>query len=375
MNGRLNRKRYEFRVGKPKLLISFTSCCHLLDICLSDCFFKLVSIFQLITYSLSERKYRLPENAVTIRMYKEGDEYGIVKLFKEIFGREMSLNEWRWKYIESYPKKIYSSVAVHEELGIVGHYGCVCLPILHESRLTRGLAICDVMINPKFRGIRTLRDLSGIPPSEAVKDGIRLGYGFPNKDTLMRPALNLGIYENIEEVIEACKEPAFHKGPVRYGFKLFPLDYTDNRIDRLWESAADNLKLAVVRDSQYLSWRYKRNPLFDYQLWGLKKRLGEELLGLAVLKKEMRRTLIMDFFFKDNLFKPLLVKLENHIHSTGTEEVKLWIPPSMEKIFSDSGFSTAPSGISIPRTTHENTLTKDDIKGRFFYTMGDTDFL
>jgi hypothetical protein len=317
----------------------------------------------------------MSDNNLIIRGYREGDEAGIVRLFKEVFGREMRLEEWRWKYIESHPKKVYSSVAVHNELGVVGHYGCVCLPMLHEGKLTQGLAICDVMIHPKFRGIKTLRELSGIPPVEAVKDGIRLGYGFPSRDTLLRPALSLGIYENVEDIIEARKDAVFHSNEVRYFYKLFPLDYSDSRIDDLWRAAAPKLKLSVVRDRRYLSWRYEHHLLFNYELWGLKRRFGKELLGLAVLKREEQRRLIMDFLYKDDLLKTLLTKLENYIYHTGTRTVTLWIPPYMERGFSESGFSTAPSGVTMPRTTYENTLTKDEIKNNFFYTMGDTDFL
>ncbi|MEF9476207.1 MAG: hypothetical protein L0958_05930, partial [Candidatus Mariimomonas ferrooxydans] len=70
-------------------------------------------------------------------MCRDGDESGITRLFRDIFGREMSLKEWRWKYIESYPEKLYSSVAIHKELGIVGHYGGLCLPILVNGNSAR----------------------------------------------------------------------------------------------------------------------------------------------------------------------------------------------------------------------------------------------
>jgi hypothetical protein len=32
------------------------------------------------------------------RLYSPGDETGIVRLFKTVFGREMSLREWKWNY-------------------------------------------------------------------------------------------------------------------------------------------------------------------------------------------------------------------------------------------------------------------------------------
>lgn len=35
------------------------------------------------------------DNEIITRLYQPGDEYGIVKLFRDIFGREMTLDEWR----------------------------------------------------------------------------------------------------------------------------------------------------------------------------------------------------------------------------------------------------------------------------------------
>ncbi|MEF9476118.1 MAG: hypothetical protein L0958_05455, partial [Candidatus Mariimomonas ferrooxydans] len=184
-----------------------------------------------------------------------------------------------------------------------------------------------------------------------------------------------GLYEKVEDIIEGNKEVKFHNNLVRYNFKLFPLDYSDIRIDHLWESCKNNLGLAVVRDMGYLTWRYKDHPLFSYELWGLKKRFGRRLYGLAVLKKEEDRVLVMDFLSDRGMFGSLFHKLENYVFTSGRKTMTLWAPPFMEETLIENGFSIKPAGTSIPRTTHEKTLTKDQMEGKFFYTPGDTDFL
>ncbi len=287
----------------------------------------------------------------------------------------MSLDEWRWKYIESNPEKVYSTVAIDEELGVVGHYGAVRLPLIYKGRPAVGLAICDVMALPSFRGIRTLKKMSFLTPREAIRDGIIIGYGFPNKDTLLSPALHLGIYEMVEEVMEAVKEVKFHDDANRYRFKLFPLEYSDLRIERLWDRCKGKLTLAVVRDRRYLTWRYKNHPLFRYELWGMKERLGSSLIGLAVLKRERDRVLLMDFVSGKRTLLALLGKIENLAYSVGAKTLELWIPPYMGKTLTTLGFSVQIGATALPRTTEEPTLKKEDIVGHFFYTMGDTDFL
>ena len=317
----------------------------------------------------------MEKERLTIRLYKKGDERGIIELFKKIFGREMTHEEWQWKYTGRGETKIYSSVAVHSEMWIVGHYGGLCHPIIYRGNPARCLAICDVMIHPRFRGIGTLKKLSYLVPHEAVKDGIIMGYGFPNRDTLLRPAMSLRIYENVEDVLEGNKEVVSHNDAVRYMLNLFPLDYSDFRIEHLWELCKTQLSLAVVRDRNYLTWRYKHHPFFRYELWGLRKRFGRKLLGLAVLRGEGEKVFLIDFLSLAGMLAPLLKQVENSIHSSGGKTLTLWFPPFMEKRISALSFSTVRSCTSIPRTTHENTLTKSEMEGQFFYTMGDTDFM
>ncbi len=316
----------------------------------------------------------MPE--IVKRLYQPGDEHGITAIFREVFGREMSLEEWRWKYIESYPKKVYSAVAVHEELGVVGHYGAVRIPMIYKGKLSWGLAICDVMILPPFRGIKTLKKISYLTALEGIQEGDGLlGYGFPNRDTLLKPALSLGLYEMVEDVMEAVKEVNFHNNATRYRFKLFPLDYSDSRIDRLWDRCKEELTLAVVRDRKYLTWRYKNHPLFRYELWGLRRRIGRSLVGLAVVRREKDQVLLVDFLSTNKRLPALLEKIENLVYSGGSRNLTLWIPPFMEKTLTTLGFSVRKSVTAVPRTTEEPTLSKEDIAGHFFYTMGDTDFL
>jgi len=311
-----------------------------------------------------------------IRLYEEGDEMGITKLFYEVFEREMSLEEWRWKYVRGGERKVYSAVAVDERDGIVAHYGGMPHRMIYQGREVYGLAIGDVMTHAGHRGFKLFKEVASLVPDEAVRDGIILGYGFPNERALRLPE-KLGLYEKIEDVCEANKETRFWNNAVRYVYKLFPLSYDDRRIDDLWEEEKDNNVLSVVRDRDYLEWRYQRHPLFSYELWGLRKRWSSRLRGLAVLRREdeKERVLIMDFVCPSNKMEALFQKIENVVYAAGGKRLTLWHPEYLKGKMIRMGFSVGSAGTSIPRTTHEQTLRKNEIAGRFFYTMGDTDFL
>ena len=314
--------------------------------------------------------------AMEIRLYQRGDEIGITRLFHEVFGREMSLEEWRWKYAGRGNKKVYSAVAVNAEDGIVAHYGGMPHRMIYQGREVYGLAICDVMVHAGHRGFKLFKEVASLVPEEAVKDGIILGYGFPNERALRLPE-KLGLYEKIEDVCEANKEARFWNNSARYIYKLFPLSYDDRRIDGLWDEVKGNQVLSVVRDRDYIRWRYQRHPLLRYELWGLRRRWGRRLRGLAVLRneEEKERFLITDFVCPANEMDALFQKIENVVCAAGGKRLTLWHPAYLEEEMIRMGFSVGYAGTAIPRTTHEQTLRKEEIAGRFFYTMGDTDFL
>jgi hypothetical protein len=311
---------------------------------------------------------------VIVRLYQNGDEYLIAKLFKEVFGREMSLDEWKWKYKSSGNQRIYSSVAVSETHGIVAHYGCMARRMIYQGKEVFGLAIGDVMVHPQFRGTKLFKKVTMLAPEESGKDGISIGYGFPNERAMLLPE-KLGLYEKVEDVFEATKKVKFANNLNRFIYKFFPLSFDDNRINILWESVKAELKLALIRDREYLTWRYQRHPFFKYELWGLKKRWGNKLHGIAVLRKEDERMLIIDFISRLDTMQILFQKMENYAFIVGSETIIVWTPEYLRQKLEKIGFLVRPSVTCIPRSTHKAYLPKEYLKGIFFYTMGDTDFL
>jgi len=309
-----------------------------------------------------------------VRLYRPGDEEGITRLFQKVFGREMSLEEWRWKYTGRGNRTVYSAVAVDEADGIVAHYGGMLHRMIYQGREVYGLAIGDVMVHPAYRGFKLFKEVASVFPEVAHKDRIIVGYGFPTERALRLPE-KLGLYEKVEDVCEANKEAAFCNEAVRYIHKLFPMSYDDMRVDTLWQGVKNSYPLAVVRDRDYLTWRYQRHPLFTYELWALRKRWSSRLEGLAVLRREEERILIVDFVCPLPVMGALFKKIENVVCAAGKKRLTLWHPGYLREIMIKLGFSVGFAGTSIPRATHELYLTKDEIAGKFFYTMGDTDFL
>jgi hypothetical protein len=313
---------------------------------------------------------------VEVRLYRPGDEVKITRLFKEVFGREMSLEEWRWKYKRQGSGAVYASVAEDDDHKILGHYGAVPFRMHHRDKEIKGASIGDVMIHQKFRGIKNLKALTHKIEDILFENDFLMVYGFPNEKALMIPAEKTGLFERVEEVFDAWKEVCFHNNRNRFLYKLFPLRFEDTRIPALWHSARKELNLSVIRDREYLQWRYRDHPLFSYELWGLRRRSGVKLLGLAIIKRSAAdKLMVMDIVFRKDFFIPLMEKIENLGVVSGVKTLNLWLPQEYHPVLRGIGFAIHPAGTTIPCTTHPGFLNKDDIRGKFFYTMGDTDFL
>jgi hypothetical protein len=246
--------------------------------------------------------------------------------------------------------------------------------MIYDGREMTALSIGDVMVHPKYRSLKLFKKIAILTPDKASKDGIIFGYGFPTERAFLLP-MKLNLYEKLEDVLEASKPVGFHNNANRFMFKIFPLKFDDDRIDVLWESVRKELKLAVIRDRFYLSWRYQKHSLFSYEIWGLKRRWGGRLEGLAVLRSDGARTLLIDFVCPGYLLRTLFQKVENYSYAAGKKMLVLWCPEYMRQQMTQKGFSIQPAGTTIPLSTHEGWLKKEDIGGKFFYTMGDTDFL
>ncbi len=317
---------------------------------------------------------RYKQKKIICRMYKEGDEQGIIELFNYVFGREMTLKEWQWKYRGQGNEKVCSVVLEDKENGIVGHYGGLPLKMIYDGTEVTGIQAVDTMVHPRYRSYVRFKEMYNLFMDELIKDS-KIFFGFSHERHIKLAVDRIGIYERVETVREAIKDVEFHNNPLRFLYSLHPINFEDERIDELWDIAKYQFRLAIVRNRRYLKWRYRDNPLFSYEIWGLRKRWSKKLLAVAVLRRDEGNMLIMDLIYRNGMLPILLTKVENLSHSLGMSKVFLWAPKQIHDVLRNQGFTIKPTATTLPRSTHPQTLSKEEIMEKFFYTMGDTDYL
>lgn len=348
---------------------------------------------------------------ILIREYKEGDEFQIVELFKKAFNEELSLEEWKWKYKEN-PEGFLSFVGTKNNKIIV-HYGMPYVKLKIKEKLVRAVSAGDTMVHPDYQGRKGGRlaflflfSLGASSPEEGwrylgARYNISVGFGFPN-ERVYKVGKRYGGYKDIGELYVVRKylvrgwrrskiireaSRLYYKIEFIYRKALFAkrnikrIKEFGKEVDQLWEKVKKNYPIAVVRDSRYLNWRYRKRPLVSYILLSAQK--GAECKGWIVLRIKEEKIgdlnvkvgYILDMLADDKrVIKNLILHSIDLFFKKGVYLLEAWSSLNEKKIFEELGFSV---NRRIPLVWHPFSIEDQgeinfisDIKN-WYITLGD----
>lgn len=240
-----------------------------------------------------------------IRTFRPGDEGEANRLFNLVFRENRPLEEWHWKF------QWEPIITVAEVDGkIVGEYPNLVTRFRYCNRVMRAAQPVDTAIQPDFRGGELLRRMFAIQLSLAKERQIAFGFGFPNPghhrvgkrflkycDLFPLPVLfrRLNYRQAVKRRIP--RAPGWILALVdllsgilarlslgRRGSEdiaIKKVSKFDERIDALWKIASESYGILMVRDRQFLNWRYVANPSHRYTIL-----IGEKdgaIVGYTVL--------------------------------------------------------------------------------------------
>ncbi len=82
------------------------------------------------------------------------------------------------------------------------------------------------------------------------------------------------------------------------GVQIKEIHFFDERFNRLWEKASKTHKIISMRDTEYLNWRYLKDPCRRFVIFAAER--NKELLGYIILKpledKDRRTGILIDIF-------------------------------------------------------------------------------
>lgn len=312
-----------------------------------------------------------------IRLYQQGDEDQIVNLFHEVYGKPLTIEQWRWKYLGQGNLRPWAAVAENEKQEIVAHYGGLPVRMFFRGKHITGCQCVDAMVRKEYRAKE-----QGIHQTESAFYKISnllyetfgtFFYAFPG-DVYYNWGRKTGHIEECMDVPEYRYDCWRGVHASRF-YSLKPIDWGDERIDDLWDRVRSNIGWAMVRDREFLEWRYKSNPFYQHRIYGLEKAFSRKLSGWVIVRENGDDLMVMDLVFEDGGLEALLRETINLGCSQGKKQVRLWLPYRYKARVLSTGFEAFDIRTWMPNFVAYKVAESEEIRQNFYYTMGDTDFL
>lgn len=256
---------------------------------------------------------------VTFRAFTPDDLGRIADLIRgmssssddELRLRDKSAAYYRWMYYDNPAGPAFGYLAEHGER-IVSSFAVAPKVMQVGGRRVRAGKTMDMFTDPDYQGMGLIKGCADRVFAAAGEAGIEGWYVTPSPNSYpifkdrwgYREPFDL-VYRarvlELEPVLNAIRPGLGRLGgpfdwigaklprraaPVPAGSSVTRLGRFDERADRLWDQVAPDYGIAVVRDAEYLNWRYVRNP-DDYVAIGLEA--GTDLRGIVVVKTTLRQ--------------------------------------------------------------------------------------
>ncbi|MDQ5871930.1 MAG: GNAT family N-acetyltransferase [Acidobacteriota bacterium] len=266
-------------------------------------------------------------SALVVREAAAADAPGIRALFGRAFGREMTAEEWRWKF-EDNPDGWFGTVV--ELAGrIVGNYAGWGMRFLLGGQERLVYAVGDVATDPSVRGLGGRRNAFRLMTEAFFEEvegrrGVPFCFGFPGERHLVLGQRVVGtrtVFAIVEKRVPCGALPP-PPGDSEAG------DFVLERFDRLWAAASRAWPALAVRDRARANWRFHARPGRYYRMvW---RNGGDGLLGWAVLSVSGEDALVADYLGRsgdgDDLL-PLFAAAGAEASRLGARRLVFWETP------------------------------------------------
>jgi hypothetical protein len=333
---------------------------------------------------------------VEVRLYRPGDEAGIVATFNLVFREvcgpsfaDRSLDFWRWEFADRGLGRAIA-VAQADDGRIIAHWGCVPLAMTTELGDMVFLHSVDSFVHPDFRaglkrpGVFVETGLLCMEHSKKVRrDALIYGYPVPAAERVGTRYLG---YRLVAVVDYLCREVDGPAAAAPAGVRVERTRAVPDGIEELFGRAAKDLRCLVRRDAAYLRWRYLEVPGVEYEI--LAARRDGALAGFMVLRVAHELvpgcTCIADWIVPPDdvaTTDALLAAAAERARAAGRRTLMAVFPPWSRESAAlvARGFAVVPSSRWLERRLMENIgdprVTNEWLRASWWYTLGDSDLV
>jgi hypothetical protein len=218
----------------------------------------------------------------------------LTALFRRVFGKEMSVDQYRWKLL--WRAVDIENVFIVEDLDrpIFQYAG---IPVRVHGANGRGVAMVsvDTMGDPEFRRRGLLTRVGAEAYARWKQQGVRYVIGVPNPNWGSRAAalgwrflLYLRCWiRPLSAATLLARRFGVHLKPNRTPLPDHDLERitkADERFDRFWSrwNARKPRCISTVRDARWVQWRFLDAPEIQYEVYAARK--GTEVSAYGVLR-------------------------------------------------------------------------------------------
>jgi GNAT superfamily N-acetyltransferase len=362
------------------------------------------------------------------RLYKEGDERGILELM-EACNMKRTIDEWNWEYVDN---PVGQLIGVEDcQSQIVGHMAWIPTHLKIGEKVVMGAQAVDLVVHPDFRGQGIFLAIGRFLAEEAERQNIEVTYGFPNKPAhgghlkygwfdvcevpiLIRPinlqgndffesnrfARLLGKDRVLRKLVGVSLRTALRTLSFfsRFFNRVGRLDDSrnhtihiiksfDSRFDDFWKDVSRNYGIIVRRDKEFLNWRYFKKPKAKYTVFVAEE--TDRILGYVVLRIEDIKRLgyvvdLLAYTDRKSAIQSLILKAVEYFKKENVNLVICWMPNSNSntkvfyRILNAQGFVRL-FGRSTPLIARVNVsnLPEEYLRNpkNWYVTIGDSDYI
>ncbi|MDO9478034.1 MAG: GNAT family N-acetyltransferase [Pseudohongiella sp.] len=302
------------------------------------------------------------------------------QVFEDSFSAPFDPALWSWKYDSGRG----ASVVAERGGQAVAHYGGAIRQIVYFSEHRKAVQICDVMVSPEERGFFSRNSLffktaaSMLEQYAGYKADNLLGFGFPNLKA-MHVAQRLGLYDKTDELMQIALAPQLPEASLPdEGWRVCIAEFDRTlraHAEQLWLQMKAGFANAIigVRDGDYLSYRFLQRPGLSYNCYTVMK--GQVVKAVAFSREHGDRQLLMDIIAAPEHLEDALLSI---LRSAGQNRpYHFWLTAGqLARVTTQADhFHIAATGIQIPCNRWSPGPETQRLKGAWWLTAGDMDFL
>lgn len=215
---------------------------------------------------------------------------------------------WQWQFEENPYKLPFKPIVINHAEKIIGFNGEIRMDIIYEGKVIDAIWSCDFFVHKDYRG----QGIGGyMKKIQFNSNNLVMAFGlsesavsvWKNRSCLPNEEIcALRKYRNINNIkrfswflyqfFEYLRGWPIRVHDKSYQYKILATLGEKSDVDNLWESIRDSYKKIVVRNYNYLYWRYEKHPLTKYQF--IQMFNNGKLEAIGVFRKHKNNSYFVD---------------------------------------------------------------------------------